>query len=128
MIGKQEGEAILGYKKDFPHKKVQVVYKFETNHPDDHVEVELWMSSSDDQSAEFVQQFMEYIPLIHRDVSVTPRFYHWSCTNCSEVIKEYDCVSDGMYCGMNSDFSTPGVNIVQENLRQKCLHVRSKFA
>ena len=31
MIGKEEGEAILGYMKDFPHKKVQVVYKFETN-------------------------------------------------------------------------------------------------
>ena len=48
MIDKAEGEAILGYMDDFPEQKIQIVYTFETNRPDDHVEVEVWMSSADE--------------------------------------------------------------------------------
>lgn len=130
MINKKPGNEIIQYflKADEDKKaQIAILVKFGIARPDDRVEYDLWMSSSDDRSLDFVQEFHPYATKLGKHAQMTPHYFTWSCENCDETIIKNDCVASGMFCAIDENrLNFKGKEIVMENLRQKCIYLNAK--
>lgn len=120
MINKKEGEIILDYfgKATAQEKKqISIVATFNIAKPSDHVKYDLWVSSSNERGLDFVKDFRHFNDLLGAKVSVTPRYFTWSCLSCDQSIIEQDCVNGGKYCQLDEDrLQYSGKDIILENL------------
>ncbi len=60
MVNKKEGEAILNFMKDASDEilaSMSVVCTFDIDKPSDHVNYDLWVSSSNERGLDFVREF-----------------------------------------------------------------------
>lgn len=92
------------------------------------VRAELWYTSSDDRSLDFISNVAEYIvPIIER-MSFEPKFVTWACPHCDSDYKRTNCVSDGKYCAMQHSevIEMNGAMILRENLVEYCLFLKQK--
>jgi hypothetical protein len=91
---------------------------------DNEVNVEVWYTSSDDKSLDFLRNFEEFIEPILPHIHFYPRTVTWACPHCETAWKKTNCFSDGKYCAMQHDnnLHLDGVEILQENLRHYCLN------
>jgi hypothetical protein len=68
--------------------------------------------------------------LLQDRVDFEPRFVTWSCPYCSDDFKGGECYGDGKYCAPNHERSAftkiVGRTIIDEDLRQYCLHANLK--
>jgi len=106
MVNKKEGEAILNFMKDASDEilsSMSVVCTFDIDKPSDHVNYDLWVSSSNERGLDFVREFRRYNDLLGDKVTMTPRYFTWACTTCDQPIIETDCVNGGKYCAIDED-------------------------
>lgn len=129
MINKKEGEALIEYYEagnENDRKKVSLVSTFNIAKPDDRVEYDIWISSSNDRGLDFVKDFQRFNDILGDKVLMTPRYFTWSCINCDANIMGEDCVNNGKYCALDEErLSYSGKEIIMENLRQKCVWKQS---
>lgn len=87
------------------------------------VKTELWYTSSDDRSLDFISNMAEYVVPVIEKMSFEPKFVTWACPNCDSDYKKQNCISDGKYCAMqhNEVVGMSGVEILKENLVEYCL-------
>jgi hypothetical protein len=92
--------------------------------PDDRVEWDLWYTSADDRSLDFIRDYRDAAAEIGEHALLTPYLVTWSCTFCEDDFKVKECVSDGKYCAiMHGDSKyVNGRDIIEEDLRQLCLY------
>jgi hypothetical protein len=129
MINKDPGNKIIDFftsHDESVNKNVKIVAVFDVNHPDDHVEYELLLSSFQDRALDFVSEFKDYHEKLGNHAQMTPRYFSWPCYNCDPVIKEADCFGNGKYCAVDyNDLAINGTQILTENIRQKCIYKNS---
>ncbi len=75
-----------------------MVATFNIAKPNDHVMYDLWVSSSNERGLDFVQEFKSYHDRLGGKVTMTPRYFTWSCLSCDSSIIDEDCVNGGKYC------------------------------
>ena len=92
------------------------------------VESELWYTSSDDRSLDFIRNMAEYFEPILGQLIFEPKFVSWNCSNCDSEFKQDNCISDGKYCAMmhNPNMNFIGKEILFEDLRQYCIFTMSR--
>uniref|UniRef100_A0A7S3CSQ3 Vacuolar sorting receptor thioredoxin-like domain-containing protein n=1 Tax=Strombidium rassoulzadegani TaxID=1082188 RepID=A0A7S3CSQ3_9SPIT len=91
---------------------------------DNSVYSQLWYTSSDLKSLDFIKSFSEYAePILEKKLIFEPKFVSWSCPHCESDFKRKNCVSNGKYCALQHDdnLDLDGREIIEENLRQHCL-------
>jgi hypothetical protein len=100
---------------------------FELKKPDDRVEYDIWMSSSNDRILDFISDFAATDLKLGDKVLMTPRYVYWKCMKCDNKLLAKDCFASGKYCAMESNddtFKLGGRMIMMENLRQKCIYYK----
>jgi hypothetical protein len=55
---------------------------FEMGRPDNRVEYDIWYSSSNDRSLDFISDFEKLDKKFDESVLMTPHFKFWECVNC----------------------------------------------
>jgi hypothetical protein len=56
---------------------------------------------------------------------MTPHYVFWKCTFCEEAYLKNDCYGGGKYCAVEpSNSKQSGREIIDEDLREKCLYQR----
>jgi len=131
LIGRKEGQIL----KDFLTKqspaiaaKASLSAEFVFKNQDNKVRWELWYTSTNDKALDFVRNFRETNKKLMNSVSTgdvvfSPHIVTWACTSCDADFKKKECLSNGRYCAMNHKSTyVQGVDILVEDLRQKCLH------
>ena len=95
---------------------------------DNTVKVDLWYTSSDDRSLDFIRNIAEYLEPIIDQVIFEPKFVSWSCPNCDSDYKRINCMSEGKYCAMQhaEKLELAGQEILLEDLRQWCIFQQSR--
>jgi hypothetical protein len=94
--------------------------------PDNRVEYDIWFTSSNDRALDFISDFNEYDSRFGDKVLMTPHYVFWKCTNCEPDYLRNDCFSHGKYCAVEpSNEKFKGRDIILEDLRQKCLYMRT---
>lgn len=128
MISKSDGETLIAKLDQIHQDKGYVMIKisFDINRPDDRVEYDIWLSSSNDKALDFIRDFREYHELLGKKVLMTPRYFSWNCEFCDKEITDNDCFSNGKYCAIDeTNDKISGRDIMHENLRQKCIYLNS---
>ena len=94
-------------------------------HPQSKVSYELWYTSTNDKSLDFIKNFEEENEALGSNVIFRPRLVTWSCTSCDAEFKRKECLSNGRYCAMNHKGTyIQGKDILMEDLREVCLHTQ----
>ena len=91
---------------------------------DNSVYAEMWYTSSDRKSLDFVKNVAEYVePILNDRLIFEPKFVQWSCPHCDSDFKRKNCVSGGNYCALQHDqnLDLDGREIIMEDLRQHCI-------
>ena len=128
LIGKTDGEMLI----EFAQKRLGATLsaEFAVKEKSKEAEVEIWYSSGNQLALDFIKEFDRFAHKLKGHVNITPRFVTWPCPMCSPEFKEEECVSNGKYCAPNhikDDFHrVSGISILEEDLRQKCLHIQLK--
>lgn len=83
------------------------------------VSLELWYTSSDDTSLDFIRNIAKFIEPLIQHVDLQPRFVTHACPACDAEYKRKNCLSDGKYCAMRHQASLhiDGREILLEDLR-----------
>ena len=83
--------------------------------------VEIWYSSNNQRSLDFIKEFDKYAHDLQDVVDITPHFVTWACPSCTDQFKKEECFSNGAYCAPNhvkDDFNrVNGRDIILEDLR-----------
>ena len=102
-----------------------------------HVEVDLWYSSSLDLGLKLSDELAALSISFHNDHSskplFTPRIATFSCPDCSADFQQLNCFSQGNHCAytpkfydaykaQNRNFEITGRSVLLQALREKCLH------
>lgn len=92
------------------------------------VKTELWYTSSDDRSLDFISNMAEYLVPIIEKMSFEPKFVTWACPHCDSDYKKKNCLSDGKYCAMQHSevVDMDGAEILRENLIEYCIFLEQK--
>ena len=91
--------------------------------PDNRVEYDIWYSSSNDNSLDFIQDFMKVDKRFGDKVLMTPRVVWWECLDCDREFKDKFCYGNGKYCSLESeDSNLSGREMLMEDLRQLCIY------
>jgi len=87
--------------------------------PSNDVSTELWYTSSDEKSLDFIRNIAKYVEPIIQRIEFVPRMISYACPSCDSDFKKSNCVSNGKYCAMHHDYSLniEGREIIMENLR-----------
>ena len=90
----------------------------------DEVSLELWYTTSDDTSLDFIRNIAKYIEPLIEHVNLEPRFVSYACPKCDAEYKHKNCISDGKYCAMRHlrNLDLDGREILLEDLRQHCIY------
>ena len=128
LVNKHEGEQLKEFLKDAdPETKKLVSLTAEFNievRDDNEVNVELWYTTSDDKSLDFLRNFEQFVQPILKDINFKVRTVTTSCPHCEIGWKKKNCVSDGKYCAIKHEHNLhlDGREIIIENLRHYCLN------
>lgn len=96
---------------------------FDMAAPDNIVEYDLWYTSSDDRALDFLDNMQKYDLMLNKHTRFTPRFVYWECELCEDSLIKKNCFAGGKYCAIDTtNDKIKGVDIILEDLRQKCLH------
>lgn len=89
---------------------------------------ELWYTSSDDKSLDFIRNMAEYLEPIIDQITFEPKFVSWACPHCDSAYKNQNCISGGKYCALhhNADIEMDGKEILMEDLRQYCIFTQAR--
>lgn len=91
--------------------------------PDDRVEYDIWLTSSNDRALDFITDFSSLDEKFGDKVLMTPHYVFWKCPFCEASYLENDCYGGGKYCAVEtSNMNIKGREIILEDLRQKCLY------
>lgn len=102
---------------------------FTMEKPDNRVEYDIWYTSTDDRALDFIDNFREYDTALDSNVLMTPHFVTFDCSECDDSFKQTECYADGKYCALNhKNVKMTGINIINEDLRQKCVYQNSMDA
>lgn len=101
------------------------------------IDVDLWYSSTLDLGLKLSDELAALSYSFKNNHGTkplfTPRIATFPCQECSELFKQENCMSDGLYCPYtpkffdeyklrNSEFEFSGRDILLQALREKCLH------
>ena len=123
LISKNEGQII---KTAVENGEVQVKIHFEIR-KSEYVVLDLWSSSADLKSLQFLSQFSRFSPKFPKSqLDFRVHYALWSCFECQDLnftLDKADCVSGGRYCAPDPDGSGPlsGRNVLLEDLREICV-------
>ena len=138
LVGKSQGKKLEDYmltasSDDIAKIKIGIEFVIPKT---DVATVEMWYSSSDDRSLDFIVNTGEHLKGMLKNINFQPHFVSWPCPKCDQSFKEENCLSDGKYCALQHDkqiwhtgtvnlkTNLSGKNILMENLRQFCLYVK----
>ena len=81
--------------------------------------MEVFYTSSDDYSMDFIRNMARYIEPMVKQVKFEPRSVSYACRNCDSDWKRENCLSDGRYCAMlhSSSLDITGREILLEDVR-----------
>lgn len=97
--------------------------EFTMEKPDNRVEYDIWFTSSNDRALDFISDFKEYDSKFGDKVLMEPHYVFWKCTYCEQDYLDKDCYGSGKYCAVDpSNDKFRGRDIIEEDLRQKCLY------
>jgi len=91
---------------------------------DNTVNYELWMTSTSNRALDFIEDwasFHESLLLEGDKVNFAPRYIFWGCSDCDMDYLDTECYGGGKYCSIDQHPGMTGREIIQEDLRQKCL-------
>ena len=99
LIGKTDGEMLI----EFASKKqgATLSAEFAVKEKSRKAEIEIWYSSNNQRSLDFIKEFDRYAHKLKGYVDITPRFVSWGCPACTTDFKREECFSDGKYCAPN---------------------------
>lgn len=104
IISYEDGKILKDFLKDHADDdlgvKAALVAQFIMYNPDDRVEWDLWYTSANDKSMDFINYFREDAAKLGDHALFTPYIVTWSCTYCEDEFKNKECVSGGKYCAI----------------------------
>ena len=106
LISKKDGLLLLDFIKTATEKELEqlsMVAKFKLHHDDNRVEYDIWLSSSNDQILDFIQDFGRIDKKFDESVLMTPHYSFWKCENCDEEFVSNNCFAKGAYCAHDSN-------------------------
>ena len=123
MINKKDGQKIKDYLKESKVATIKVEFNAMTT-DDNTVNAELWYTSSDDRSLDFIRNIAEDLVPITEYMSFEPKFVTYACPHCDSQFKKANCVSNGKYCAIQNNelLDLDGIEIIMEDLRQHCIY------
>ena len=119
LIGKTDGEMLI----EFASKKqgATLSAEFAVKEKSRKAEIEIWYSSNNQRSLDFIKEFDRYAHKLKGYVDITPRFVSWGCPACTADFKKEECFGDGLYCAPNhikdQFHKVSGRDIIYEDLR-----------
>ena len=120
LIGRTDGEMLIEFAKKRLGATLSAEFAVKEKH--DVADVEIWYSSYNQRSLDFIKEFDRFAHKLKGYVNITPRFVTWACPMCSYEFKEEECFSWGKYCAPNhvkDDFNrVTGREILMEDLNQ----------
>lgn len=121
LISYSDGTKLMNFLKSASPEEldtVHIIASFEMAKPDNRVEYDIWYSSSNDNSLDFIQDFMKVDKRFGDKVLMTPRVVWWECMDCDQQFKNQFCYGDGKYCSLESpDSKITGKEVLMEDLR-----------
>ncbi len=85
LIGKTDGRKLLDFLKnagDDELQQVAILADFFLEKPDNRVEYDFWMTSSNDKALDFITDFASTDAHLGDSVLMTPHYVFWKCKNC----------------------------------------------
>jgi hypothetical protein len=125
LISKDDGEKLIKYLKTAPKAEINeiaITATFDITRPDNRVEYDIWMSSSDQKMLDFATEFMPIDMFLGDKVRMEPHYSFFKCPECSLEVTALDCFGMGKYCAKDLGGEIKGRDIIMENLRQMCLY------
>ena len=126
VISKADGLILMDFLKRASDEEIEqlaIMAEFIMDKPDDRVEYDIWFTSSNDHALDFISDFKDLDSKFADMVLMEPHYVFWRCTNCEQQYLQNDCYGGGKYCAMEpSDAKIKGKEIIQEDLREKCLY------
>jgi hypothetical protein len=129
LMTKKDGQKLRDWmlkatKEELDQIQLQADFLIERKQEGDSQEVELWYTSSDDASLDFLRNIARYFEGLMRVIDFEPKFVTHSCRRCAKSYRDTQCVSDGRYCAMRHAYNLDitGKEIVMEDLRQYCIY------
>eukprot|EP00357_Protocruzia_adherens_P006268 CAMPEP_0115010916 /NCGR_PEP_ID=MMETSP0216-20121206/23637_1 /TAXON_ID=223996 /ORGANISM="Protocruzia adherens, Strain Boccale" /LENGTH=484 /DNA_ID=CAMNT_0002379295 /DNA_START=60 /DNA_END=1514 /DNA_ORIENTATION=- len=98
---------------------------FNSYHPNNSVQWEVWTTSSDVDTYTMLNRFHDENKKLAEFATMTPHYLTFNCDMwCEEEFVEDHCLCGGKYCFYDaaSSFDIKGKEIMAENLRQICLY------
>lgn len=100
--------------------------------PDEHIDIDLWYTSSDHRSLRLIFHLGKYVEEVKDIMRINPKIVSKQCgPECSEKDKKDHCLSNGKYCDMHSDLQLNGklgADHMLENLFQYCIAKESQMS
>eukprot|EP00331_Platyophrya_macrostoma_P032794 CAMPEP_0176437026 /NCGR_PEP_ID=MMETSP0127-20121128/18362_1 /TAXON_ID=938130 /ORGANISM="Platyophrya macrostoma, Strain WH" /LENGTH=493 /DNA_ID=CAMNT_0017820545 /DNA_START=33 /DNA_END=1514 /DNA_ORIENTATION=+ len=136
LINKKTGELIEKYVSGGQqvanaNQQVELSIKFDMPKKYDNIDYEIWLSSSDGFSFDFIKDLHRYHDILKKKATMTPHYAIWYCPIC-ELLNFQDtsnpnCLSGGRYCSPDPDGNGPltGKDTLLEDLRQICIYNHS---
>lgn len=87
LIGKDDGNAIIKFLKEASQEDIEsitIMASFLMDKPDDRVEYDIWLTSSNDRALDFISDFSSYDEKFGEKVLMTPRYVFWKCPYCED--------------------------------------------
>ena len=126
LISKRDGLKIIDFLKTASKEELStmiIMAKFEMSRPDNRVEYDIWLSSSNDKALDFIQDFGKLDEQFGTDALMTPHYVFWKCENCEKEFTDANCFAGGKYCAQDSsNYKLSGRDIILEDLRQMCIY------
>jgi hypothetical protein len=63
---------------------IAIMASFIMEKPDDRVEYDIWLTSSNDRALDFITDFRTYDLKFGEKVLMTPRYVFWKCPQCEQ--------------------------------------------
>jgi len=125
LISKEDGAKLID-----AVKRSKVVVELAWEVPVNHVvDVDMWMSSASAKSMDFVKAFAEKRKTLKKVVSFTPHYTVFSMDSSDPGVYSDLCLdTTGEFCAEDPDGSglVTGREVLQENVRQLCIHEMTK--
>ena len=130
MISKNDGDILINYMSNNKNEKVIVEIFFNNKKISEKVDFKFFFSSSEKKAYDLINNLKQYINKFNDQVVFTPIYVvHPDPLYDKEKSKNtVNCVSKGKYCYFpkKTTISQDGVQIIMEDLRQKCFYKLNK--
>jgi hypothetical protein len=110
LMSSEDGKKVKDWmlkadKDELDQVQLQADFLIEKRSDDDTNAIELWYTSSDDSSLDFIRNVARYFEPLMSIIDFEPKFVTHACTRCGKDYKEKQCVSDGRYCAMRHAYN-----------------------